>query len=696
MGKKIINIKEACIQDVIIRKTETNICFTFKEKGQEETKLFLGDEESVQLEINFGDTSNIGFGGTDNWGYNELPLYIDFQKGSVDYDGVLVNNITIQEVSDWCKCERFSNGALKYTALSDNPTNKERVAYFKHSTTDTEIRAGFNQGRKALKEWYVTVIQKANPNASPSPEPTPDSDPKKEDLGDFKYKVGLLSDLHLCADNDDKSPSDKNDDWWDEKDFKRAMNLMVKDKDVKFIASCGDLIESGSPKKATPEDDSKDFINIYDVEYWQKAGLRLFSPIGNHDFYGIFESRKGDTITGKKNSEIISGYNAGVQSRIGSIWLTGQQINGIVPGRGRIVFELENGKSTASGQADMRFFSYNDYVDLYARKGGYTGDSIWDSKKGGISDEAIKCAKNYVNNHWEEVKNNLVMWNDGGGHGRNGYSKLNYWMKKDNDIYIFLSLDYGDDIWPVNDIWHDRMIHARTILNLGLDDPYIKMLKEYVKDTKYSSVDEAYNYQYYSPNTLIWLKEILENNKDKKVYIFTHHFMPSKVGNGVGRAKDGNWFYSVISPNGVKDSRESGIYNKGSNALTGIEYWFINKLMNQYKNVIWFNGHSHISFSSGINFDNHEYQIVSPSEKNEFVYTKESLTPIQESAWCVALPSMSKPRGIENGQSVRHYEDAEMGIMEVYEKGIIIKGYKVKEDNKDVNKLLCEKVIKLI
>jgi hypothetical protein len=117
--------------------------------------------------------------------------------------------------------------------------------------------------------------------------------------------------------------------------------------------------------------------------------------------------------------------------------------------------------------------------------------------------------------------------------------------------------------------------------------------------------------------------------------------------------------------------------------------------MNTYKNVIWFSGHSHISFSSNANFDNHEYQIVSPSEKNEYVYTKNSLIPTKESAWCVSLPSLSKPRGIENGQSVRHYEDAEMGIMEVYEKGVKIKGYKIKENNQDVNKLLVDKSIKL-
>jgi hypothetical protein len=251
---------------------------------------------------------------------------------------------------------------------------------------------------------------------------------------------------------------------------------------------------------------------MYDVPYWQVAGLRYFSPLGNHDFYGLFESREGDTITGKKNSECIAGYNSNVNTRIANLWPTGQQVNGIVPSRGRIVFELESGKSTATGQADMRFFSFNDYVDLYAKKGGYTGSSIWDSSKGGISDAAIKCAKQYVNSNWNSVKDTLVMWNNGGGHGRNGYSKLNYWTKKDNDIYIFLSVDYGNDVWGVTSGWHDRMIHARTIINLNEDDPYIKRMKEYVGDTSYSSADAAYNYQYYSPNTLIWLKEILENN----------------------------------------------------------------------------------------------------------------------------------------------------------------------------------------
>ena len=678
----ITKINEPCIEDIIVHSDgAVDVCFTTKD-GQDETKL---NGEEVMFTVEIGDVSDIGFGGTDNWGKDRLPLYMGPEAGSVNYDSVFVDTIELQKQSGWCKAELINNGqTVMYTALSSNPSNTERTAYFYFKTQDDTVKMGYNEGRPAAKEWCVTVIQKANSDIKPEPEP----EPTPADLGKYKYKVGLLSDTHICK---------ASDEWWDEADFKRSMGLFVDDPEVKFIASCGDVAESQTNNyqkhpESTCNADYAEFKEMYDVPYWQVAGLRYFSPLGNHDFYGLFESRAGDVITGKKNSECISGYNDSVIHRIADLWPTGQQVNGIVPGRGRIVFELEAGKTSAVGQADMKFFSYNDYVDLYCRQGGYTGSSVWDASKGGISDEAIRCAKQYVNSNWSAVKDKLVMWNDGGSHGRNGYSKLNYWLKKDDDIYVFLSVDYGNDVWGVNDKWHDRMIHARTIIDLNQDDPYVKRMKEYVTDTEYSDADKAYNYQYYSPNTLIWLKELVENNKDAKIYVFTHHFMPSRVGNGVGRAKDGNWFYSVISPDGVKG--DDGI-NKGSNALTGIEYWFFNKLMNQYKNIIWFSGHSHISFASGANFDNHEYPIVKPSERNEFVYTKESLTPTRESAWCVTIPSMSKPRGIKNGQSVRLYEDAEMGVMEVYEKGVIIKGYKVKENNKDVNKLLTEKTIKL-
>jgi hypothetical protein len=360
------------------------------------------------------------------------------------------------------------------------------------------------------------------------------------------------------------------------------------------------------------------------------------------------------------------------------------------------VFELEKGKTSAVGQADMRFFSFNDYVDLYCRQGGYTGKSVWDGNKGGISDEAIRCAKSYVNSHWDECKNRLTMWDDGGGHGRNGYSKMSYWLKKDKDIFVFLSLYYGDDVWPINDKWHDRMIHARTIIDTSADDPYIKRMVEFVQGTGYGDADRLYDYMYYHPNSLIWLKELVDNNPDCKIMIFTHHFLPNRVGNGVGLPINRNWFYSDIHPADEKDSREGNLYPVGSNALSGIEFWFFSKLLNEHKNILMFSGHSHISWSADAAFDNHDYAIIQPKVKTNYVYTKASNTPTAESGWTVSLPSMSKPRQIVNGQSVRRYQDAEMGIMEIYERGVKIKGYRVRSYNKDVNELLTEKEIVLI
>lgn len=541
-------------------------------------------------------------------------------------------------------------------------------------------------------ESVTIVCEEVQPTPQPTPAPEPQPEPKPQDLGKYQYSVGLLSDLHISKDSNE---------WWDEDDFKRCMDLFVKDPNVKCVMGCGDVAESATNAyqrhpEAVCDVDYQELKDMYDVPYWQVAGLRLFQPLGNHDFYGLFESRAGDTITGKKNSECICGYNANVNQRIADLWPTGGGINGIVPGRGRIVFDLEKGKSTPVGQADMNFFSFNDYVDLYCRQGGYTGKSVWDSAKGGISDEAIRCAKSYVNAHWNEVRDTLIMWNDGGSHGRNGYSKLNYWLKKDNTIFIFLSVDYGNDVWPVNSSWHDRMIHARTIIDLNLDDPYTKRLKEYVAGTGYGDADRIYDYQYYSPNTLIWLKEIVDNNPDCKIVLFTHHFLPNRVGNGVGLPINRNWFYSDIHPADEKDPREGNLYPVGSNALSGIEFWFFTKLLNEHKNILMFSGHSHISWSADAAFDNHDYPIIQPQVKTNYVYTKASNTPTAESGWTVSLPSMSKPRQIVNGQSVRRYQDAEMGIMEIYERGVKIKGYRVRQDNKDVSELLASKDIVLI
>ena len=529
--------------------------------------------------------------------------------------------------------------------------------------------------------WCPVVVDGVEPKPAPEPEPV------TVDLGKYQYSIMLLSDYHLSKDSDE---------WGDEADFCRCMDLAMADPNIKCIMGGGDLIESGSPKKGTPEDDAQDFKDLYDVPYWQTAGLRLFSPMGNHDYYGCFESRAGDSLLPDRftNYNSISGRNPGVLTRIGKIWPTGGGINGIVPGRGRIVFDMEKGKHTAVGQADMNFMAYYGYVEKYKDAAGYTDKLAPEENR--FSDKAMAAMTKYVNDHWDACRDKLTAWADGGCGMRNGYSKLSYWLKKDNDLFIFLSVDYGNDIWPINDKWHDRMIHARTLIDLNTDDPYVRRLLEYVADTGYSKADEPYNYQYYSVNSLIWLLEIVENNHGKKLIGFVHHFMPNRSGNGAGVPKNGNWQYADIHPADETDPKEGGIYPVGSNALTGITFWFFEKLLRTNKNLIICTGHSHISMASKINFDNHTYDIVSPAERNAYVYTKASEEPIAETGWTVALPSMSKPRHIVNGQSVRRYQDAEMGVMEIYERGVKIKGYRIREDGRDVLELLAEKEIQLI
>ena len=580
-----------------------------------------------------------------------------------------------------CIHERQSR--VGYTRLDDQQGGSEHTydATIHEDTTNFIISIGDpneGSGRPDLgmnndigQMWCPVVVVKDD--SQPTPEP--------DDLGEHQFDVGLLSDLHLCVDNDGNTPGN-DDDWCDEDDLVSAMTIFANDQNIKCVMACGDLIESGSPKQGTPEDDSKEFLSLYDINFWQIYGLRLFSCLGNHDFYGMYESRYGDCVMPSRfaNQNSISGHNESVRDRIGEINVSGQGINGIVPGRGRIVFDTPDGKTHTSGQNDMLFFAYNAYVEMYKDAAGYTDPLAPTENR--FSDEAIRCMRNYVNAHWDELKDSLSGWDHDRQGMRNAYSKLNYYLVKGNNMFVFLSLDYGDDVWQVNDKWHDRMIHARTILTLDTADPYIRRMVEYVSDTDYSDADEPYNYQYYSPNTLIWLKEIIEHNTDKKIFVFTHHYLPQKVGNSAGIPIEGDWQYADISKAGTMTS--AGI-NRGSNCLTGIEFHFLNKLNNMYRNVVWFSGHSHLSWQVDGHVDCHDYPIVSPADgKPQYVYTKADRTPTADAAWSVSLPSLSKPRYVEGSTSSRLYEDAEITIMQIYERGIRLLGYKIRLNNQDV------------
>lgn len=129
-----------------------------------DNKIYLKEGDSITITV-IKDPALEGFGGSDNSGKDIYPITLGWQKGSNEGDSLFVKNVTIQERSEWCKCEIVNNGiAILYTTLEDNPTNKKRTTYFKHQTIDETLIAGPNKGKKAAKTWYVTVTQEPNPN----------------------------------------------------------------------------------------------------------------------------------------------------------------------------------------------------------------------------------------------------------------------------------------------------------------------------------------------------------------------------------------------------------------------------------------------------------------------------------------------------------------------------------------------------
>ena len=99
-----------------------------------------------------------------------------------------------------------------------------------------------------------------------------------------------------------------------------------------------------------------------------------------------------------------------------------------------------------------------------------------------------------------------------------------------------MSVDYGDDIWDIvedtESNWHTRMIRSRHIINNTEANPYIKRMFEFAEydelgNKVYVENDDKYfNYQFYHPNVLIWLKEIIEHHTGKQIFVFSHHFLP--------------------------------------------------------------------------------------------------------------------------------------------------------------------------
>lgn len=144
---------------------------------------------------------------------------------------------------------------------------------------------------------------------------------------------------------------------------------------------------------------------------------------------------------------------------------------------------------------------------------------------------------------------------------------------------------------------------------------------------------------------LDWLEEKLENYKNDRVYLFFHTFLNAPDGTPMG---EGN----LLTSKGV-------YYDLAFTSGTPDEVRF-RSLVKEYKNVIFFNGHSHWKF---------ELQSLNPN-LNITDYNGEYCTMVH-------IPSVGSPRYVKDDSkdySERFLRNSEGYLVNVYNDKIVLKG----------------------
>lgn len=363
-----------------------------------------------------------------------------------------------------------------------------------------------------------------------------------------------------------------------------------------------------------------------------------------------------------------------------------------------------------------RLYAYYYEMRMFTCLGEYDYMKIYDKEKNKNIYNQIN--KFNMNNIYKDIKyfEYEGSWDQINSGERNIKGKTNYYFtyKNENsdieDIFIYLSVDYGTNKNSINHYL------SRAINKLDYNDKYVKELIPFAVEAGYKKeIDGNFDYQFYNSNTLIWLKDIIENNLDKHIFVFMHHGLPHKAGNGTSynKTKDG-FNYSYYSENKIYpyDSHSAiakSIEHSGSNSLCGLQFYFLNNLNNKYKNVTWFSGHSCYSWEDGdpsfvnqftgdqyLSFCDKDFDIYKPTgneyyqnpadsnsiskDYNKKIYSRYPLNienqryedkPIGTSAWNIHIPSLSCPLSRNN---YKLYKSSEGAILDIY-----ANGYKIRQ-----------------
>lgn len=307
----------------------------------------------------------------------------------------------------------------------------------------------------------------------------------------------------------------------------------------------------------------------------------------------------------------------------------------------------------------------HDYLRIYETKdashqvpSGYNDfDDLWD--------KTVKCLADDADVHY---------------FGESFKDKLNFWFEKNGDLWVFTSVDYGKSL--------ERYDVIRAINPLDYSDTNVQLMTEYVKDTPYDRTKEQnFDYRFYSPAVLMWVKNLFEANTKKRIFWQHHHFSPSGAGDTLNVYR-----HLRIWPMPTPELVDEKFYS-GSNTLCGLEYYFIEKLLRNHLNVICFGGHSHFAAKEHEDIITRAYHVTQPTGKEvtPLVDDINSLDGTQydyniyrtegrsyaDIAPTVHLPSLAKPSQ-RYGTSL--YGASEGVLMEAYEDKVVLKYIRFKED----------------
>ena len=349
----------------------------------------------------------------------------------------------------------------------------------------------------------------------------------------------------------------------------------------------------------------------------------------------------------------------------------------------------------APTNAQLRFFTSlgnHDYLRLYHRGADiarllqcftvFTGEDLW--TRYGYKEKTDYIQFFEYDGAWDKQ-----YYGD-----RTVKSKLSYWFEHKGDIFVNLSIDYGDD---TGEVWDEQ---CRGYHMLDKRDKYVQQMIDYVGDTNYRRENGSLDYQFYHPNALIWLRDILEHNRGRRVFVFWHHFLPHKAG-------DSDGIYSHLRVWPCSDSKAvRQKYYYGSNTPCGLTFWYLDKLTNEYPNAIFISGHSHREWNDVTSVCRHDYTVRKPTgsevtpltdnleslsgtQYDYRLYQRESETPCGSSAVTVGLPSLSKPVST-GGQTL--YGASQGAVIEVYEHAVVIRciDFKRQGDSRYRNEVIRE------